>query len=72
MAALTNQPTAAPTRKVNAMAVWSLLAAVLMAIMDAAFPDNAGRVAEVLSALEPFVPAIVGTVAGYMTRERAT
>ena len=71
MTQLIDQPTAAPTRKLTAVMVWGAFSAIVMFLADVFVPESNDSVSGVLTALEPFVPIIVATVAGYWTREAA-
>ena len=72
---LIKQPTAAPTRKVGAAALWGTISSGLIVAATLLAPEAEGPVRDFLGSIPPLVLALapyVPVVAAYFTRERDT
>ncbi len=69
MTQLVNQPTARPTRKMNAVLIAAALVGAARSALTALYPDL--DLGPVVTMVQPFVEAAVVWLAGYMTKERA-
>lgn len=65
---LITQPTAAPTRKVRAAAIWGFLATVATAGASVFFPAFAGTLGGILPIVAPVATSLI---AAYVTHEVA-
>lgn len=65
---LVNQLTATPTRKIQATGIAGGLTSAVLGVLHWAAPDITGVMA---APVEAGIVAVVATVAGYFTRERA-